>query len=229
MWFVCRRTARAVCTMAPTGKDFLSVSDLKKKKNYDFMDILNDEQNDNDFIYGYNSDVNESPYNNVNFNCDYYDENEIISKFANNRGDLLCFSLNIQSLPSKFIEFTDLLNYFSSKKVYFDVICLQELWTLHDPTMFNIEGYHFIFKGRKSGVQGGGVGLYIRSDLKFKLIPEYSIFIDKVIETIFVEIEVNEKKKIIVSSVYRPNGPHPNLTQSQQLDQFYEMFSNIIE
>ena len=73
------------------------------------MDILNDEQNDNDFIYGYNSDVNESPYNNVNFNCDYYDENETISKFANSRGDLLCFSLNIQSLPSKFIEFTDLL------------------------------------------------------------------------------------------------------------------------
>jgi len=47
--------------------------------------------------------------------------------------------------------------------------------------MFNIEGYHFIFKGVKR------VGLYIRSDLKFKLIPEYSIFIDKVIETIFVE------------------------------------------
>ena len=37
--------------------------------------------------------------------------------------------------------------------------------------------------------------LYIRKDLKFKLVPEYSIFIDKVIETIFVEIEFNEKKK----------------------------------
>ena len=135
----------------PTGKDFLSVLDLKKNPNYDFMDILNDEQNDNDFIYGYNSDVNESPYNNVNFNCDYYDENETISKFANNRGDLLCCSLNIQSLPSKFIEFSDL---FSLMKVYFDVICLQELWTLHDSTMFNIEGYNFINKGRKSGVRG---------------------------------------------------------------------------
>jgi len=94
--------------------------------------------------------------------------------------------------------------------------------------MFQIEGYNFIYKSRKTGVQGGGVGIYIRKDLKFKLVPEYSIFIDKVIETIFVEIEVNEKKKILVSSVYRPNGPHPNLTHTQQLTQFCEMFSNIL-
>jgi len=79
--------------------------------------------------------------------------------------------------------------------LFFDVIALQELWSLHDPDMFQIEGYNFIYKSRKTGVQGGGVGIYIRKDLKFKLVPEYSIFIDKVIETIFVEIEVNEKKK----------------------------------
>ena len=116
---------------------------------------MNDEQNNN-FIGGNASDFDDSPYHNLNFNCNYHDEDGAVEKLTKNKGNLLCLSLNIQSLPSKFVEFSDLLNYFSAKGLFFDVIALQELWSLHDPDMFQIEGYNFIYKSQKTGVQGGG-------------------------------------------------------------------------
>ena len=140
---------------------------------------------------------------------------------------ITCLSLNIQSLPSKYNEFLDLINQFFSNNIHFDIIALQELWTLNDPDIFAINGYKFIFKSRKKGTQGGGVGFYIKKDLNFRIIPEYSIFVDKVFESIFVEIS-GSGRSAIVSSIYRPNGPHPSMSQTQQLDQFCEMFSNIL-
>ena len=61
-----------------------------------------------------------------------------------------------------------------------------------------------------------------------KVLREFSVFIDKVIETVFPEIELNKKNSIMVSSIYRPNSKHPTLTSTQQLQQFIEIFSEIL-
>ena len=69
-----------------------------------------------------------------------------------------------------------------------------------------LPGYRFIHKCRDNNVQGGGIGIYIKEEYTFRLIPEYSIFLDKIIETLFVEIELGSKHKVVVASVYRPNS-----------------------
>ena len=136
-------------------------------------------------------------------------------------------SLNIQSISAKFNEFQEFTNSLANFK--FDVICLQELWRMQDPSLFSLDGYHNMFyKSRINNVQGGGVGIFVSNQFKAVKLTDISIFIDKVIETVFVEIEISKSKKIVVGSIYRPNSSYINLTSAQQLDQFNESISNII-
>jgi hypothetical protein len=44
---------------------------------------------------------------------------------------------------------------------------------------------------------------------------EISIFIDKVIETLFIGV-ADGNQKYIIGSVYRPNSNHPSLTVNKQ-------------
>ena len=211
-----------------TGNDDISLHDLKTKLQFDFLSQVHDQNDNNFFSANYNNNIiDDSPYSQINFKCDYFDENEFIDTYKN-LGKFSFLSWNIQSLPAKFFEVKEFLEFNTESGCVFDVIALQELWTIHDPDMFKINGYNLVFKSRSEGVQGGGVGFYVRSDLKFKVLREFSVFIDKVIETVFLEIELNKKNSIIVSSIYRPNSKHPTLTSTQQLQQFIEIFSEIL-
>jgi exonuclease III len=110
-----------------------------------------------------------------------------------------------------------------------EVICLQEIWQVVDFDMYRITGYHKpLFRTRSNNVQGGGVAIYVKSCFTVNELPQYSVFIDKIIETIFVEIITPSKKKITIGSLYRSNSKSTSLTEMQQLSQFNETLSNIL-
>ena len=76
-----------------------------------------------------------SPYANVNVNCTYLE----ISKLPElNPTKLTVLSLNIQSLPAKYVEFSELINEFSSPDSFPDVVCLQEMWKIVDNLIFSL-------------------------------------------------------------------------------------------
>jgi hypothetical protein len=102
---------------------------------------------------------------------------------------------------------------------------LQETWKIFDQSHFTIEGYNLEIKSRSKNTQGGGVGIYIKKGLRYNVLQESSIFIDKVFESLFIEV-YDESSKFIVGSVYRPNSAHPNLTCNKQITQSMELFSN---
>ena len=66
--------------------------------------------------------------------------------------------------------------------------------------MFNIQDYEMMHVDRKEG-RGGGVALYIHKKFKYKLRTDIHF---QGVEDIFVEIENNLGKNIIVSTLYRP-------------------------
>jgi exonuclease III len=74
---------------------------------------------------------------------------------------------------------------------------------------------------------GGGVGIYFKNGIKFQQ-KDKSIFIEKVIETIFADVWLNGKK-FTIGSVYRSNGKHPTLSPNDQFLQFLELFNNTVE
>jgi exonuclease III len=72
------------------------------------------------------------------------------------------------------------------------------------------------------------VGLYIKNGIQFQILSEKSLFMEYIIESVVVEIVLENKKKIAVVSLYRPATPHPNRTQKDQMEQFLELFTNLV-
>ncbi|MBM3939212.1 MAG: endonuclease/exonuclease/phosphatase family protein [Sphingomonadales bacterium] len=182
--------------------------------------IVNSNDSDTDFF-------TDSPYSNIEFNCSYVSESQFtIQTVTVNKFNVL--SLNIQSLQAKFESLKLFINYLSSSKREPEIICLQEIWRIESNSEFNLPGYQpLIFKTRTNLVQGGGVGIFIKNGIKHQMCPNYSIFQDRIFESLFIEVEVSKNKKIVIGSCYRPNT-HPTFTGTQQLSSFNEIFSNLI-
>jgi len=106
-----------------------------------------------------------------------------------------------------------------SKNKKIDVLILQETWNLQHPELLNIPGFQkVIFKTRKN-CNGGGVGFYVKNNLKYKIVNIPNMFQEKVFESLTIEVQIN-KKRFLLSSVYRPPNTLPNLTANEQFDIF---------
>jgi exonuclease III len=155
------------------------------------------------------------------------DELQFTNTYANNL-NLSIFTFNIQSLPAKFVEFSELIRCLQLVNAEPDIICLQEIWQFPDHSLFQLPGYaDLIFKQRRNNVQGGGVAIYVKSSIKFSPLPQLSVFVDRVFESIFIEITPPNSSKIIVGSAYRPGTKHPNLSSADQFSQFIDLLSNL--
>ena len=69
--------------------------------------------------------------------------------------------------------------------------------------LFNIPGYYFISNSREHKL-GGGVGLYIQSDMNFKPRIDLQSSDNSLYESVFVEIMRPHGKNIIVGCFFRP-------------------------
>ena len=206
------------------NENLYSFDNLNNNPSFNFSNSLFN----SDYLCEDANSPDDSPYSNLDILCNYFDENQFVSKFSGSNNFNL-FSLNIQSLPSKYNALQDLINNFNINNCQPDVLCIQETWQVPDPSLFPLINYNqFICNLRSNSIQGGGVGFYFKNNLRFKILTEKSIFIDRVFESIFAEVWINNNKKVVIGNVYRPSVNHPTLSSSQQFDQFFEMFSNLL-
>ena len=124
--------------------------------------------------------------------------------------------MNIQSLYSKFAEFQELIQNLQINKCEPDILCIQETWQIPNLSSVSLDSY-IVFECnlRSNHVQGRGVGFYLKKNLKFNILHEKSIFVDRIFESIFEEVWIKNNKKIIVGNIYRPSVNHPTLTSSE--------------
>jgi hypothetical protein len=206
-----------------------SLADLMSDPKFDFLHqiLSNDCESNQNLNANFSSDVPDNPYSDFSFSCNYYDESQFISKYKNLK-KFSFLSLNTQSLPSKHSELSEFIYSLEKANCSPDVILLQETWKIVDKSIFPLRGYsELTLKSRSTG-QGGGVGLYFKTGLKYKVIDDKSLFLDHVLESICAEITLPSSKKIAVVSLYRPAAGHPTLSPVFQYDQFLELFSNLI-
>jgi exonuclease III len=130
--------------------------------------------------------------------------------------------LNIQGLQSKFDDFKILLSQLQENDIVFDVILLCETF-LNDSNakLYDLPGYNFEYKNRQK-LKKGGVCIYIRKTLNYKLLTDLSLFEEGEFESIFVELSSSEP--IIVGEIYRV----PDTNQILSLER-YETILNKIE
>ena len=166
-----------------------SLDNLSNNPAFNFLNVLSNcsAEDDNSFI------SIDSPFNSTDISCQYMCEKEFTDKFSSLRKPSV-LSLNIQSLASKFVELCAVIYSLMAKNYAPDIICLQEIWRLTDSSFFNLHGYQPLeFKSWQNDAQGGGVDIYIKNNLNYTLNEEMSVFHDRILETIFVNVSFGSK------------------------------------
>ena len=202
----------------------LGISEIDSNPNFNFINkiLQTDDSPDNDFLFN-NTDF--SPYSEINFNCSYINPEQIHNL---NNSNLSVISINIQSLPAKFNELSDMLSQLNQANFNPDVLCLQETWQISDPSLFNLPNFQNILLNTRSNARGGGVGIYVKNDLVFSVLTQHSVFLERIIETLFIEITTEDNKKLVIGSIYRPGTRNPGMTFTEQFAQFSDTLSGLL-
>lgn len=156
--------------------------------------------------------------NDVDTDCCYYTEDEFKNR-VNLKQGVSIIHFNSRSLYANFQDIKDYLGQFTTP---FSVIAISETWLSQEKGMdFEIEGYEFNCLNRVNK-RGGGTALFVNRRLKYKIIANMTTAIDEVCECISIEIDMEKRKNIIVSCVYRaPNSSIEHLKNAME-----SLFSN---
>ena len=157
---------------------------------------------------GDNEHFDDSPFNNIlDIDSPYLDIDEIpnnIPPDAQYRYKSL--HINIHSIPEKIDMLKEILLKFEEINIEIDFILLCETFLKdHIQHLYRIPGYKLVSRNRQ--VLGkGGVAIYIRDHISFKIRNDLSVFHEGEFESIFVE--TTGPNHTIIGEIYRiPNAP----------------------
>jgi exonuclease III len=102
-----------------------------------------------------------------------------------------------------------------------DLILLQETWEVKFPEQFSLPGFQNIVYRTREGGRGGGVGIYVRNGLNFKIRTDLECYKLKTFENIVLEIQYHNKH-VLISNIYRSPNPPPLTSVSEHMDNFIE-------
>ena len=133
--------------------------------------------------------------------CHYHDIASFNNHASNNYNDLLLMHFNTRSLQKNIDK---LIHYILQLKNLPDIITITETKFKKGELQTNIgmNGYNFTHSDSDS--QAGGVGLYIKDSITYKIIDELDLNLNFA-ENICIEVKTN-KKSIAVGVVYRHQG-----------------------
>ena len=140
-------------------------------------------------------------------NSKYYTPSEFVSsKFS--RDNFSMFHINIASLSLHFEDLKILLQILDHS---FDIIAVSEtkIKDGFDPiTNFHIDGYNFVHTPTKTDF--GGVGLFIKKKYTVKPRDDLSLSVQTIYESIFIELESDSSKNLVIGTIYRHHTPITN-------------------
>ena len=132
---------------------------------------------------------------------------------------LLCY--NVRSLVNKLSRFQELV---SELNWEFDIIGITETWiNENNYDLFSLPNYHEPYQKYRTNKKGGGVLLYVRDSIQYKIRPDLHMEQD-FIENIFIEIEsqcLNTTKNVIIGLIYR--------VPDSNIDLFNKELSDILQ
>ena len=148
-----------------------------------------------------------------NFSKDDFISNSISSKYYSpcdlikdrlSKRDFSMIHLNIASLQLHIDELRCLLVAINNP---FDVIAITET-RLHEQNPIidlSIPGYDF--HHTETRTQNGGAALYIRNSFDYEILTNFSVSLENICESIFIEIKSKKQKNIIIGCIYRHHTP----------------------
>ena len=101
--------------------------------------------------------------------------------------------------------FSDLLCDLHNDTFAFDLIGISEVYRCEFDSRLTLPGYHDLITRCRDDGSRGGVGLFIKDNINFKIRDDISVFIPHVFESLFIEMKTKSRKNTIVGVIYRPN------------------------
>jgi hypothetical protein len=138
-----------------------------------------------------------------------------------NHKKCLIASLNVNSLPNKFVEIKEWL-----RCGVFDILSIQE--TKIDKTFpnsqFYVEGFKYFRRDRKKG--GGGIIVYIKENI----IAQQKKIACKQLETILLQLRIGQRQFALISAYKPPSVDNNAFTTelSMVLDEAFLLSENIV-
>ena len=154
----------------------------------------------------------------------YSDFETFINKFEKNTSPLL-LSINIQSLNSKFNDLKLLTNDLISKNVQVDLIIIQETWDIKHVDLLLLPGFQKIIHRTRKNMRGGGVGIFVRKGVNFKIRNDLEAFHQKTFENLVIELNY-PNKNFIISNIYHSPNPPNNKSLSTYNNEFLELLDD---
>ena len=101
----------------------------------------------------------------------YYHDEQLINELNTKTNNFNIFSLNCESINSKFDQINITIEQFKHKGCTFIAVCLQESWLSDDSdtSLFQLDGYNLISQGKRCSTRGRLI-IYLKDSIKYKLI-----------------------------------------------------------
>ena len=172
---------------------------IRTNSNYDLTALLNEDGDVDDSIQ-------DSPFNNRILQCGYYEPHKFSTEaeMKYTRGTS-CFHINCRGLSNNWEGFRHLLCELHSEKFAFDFIGVSEAYRCDGDTRLRLPGYHDLISRCRIDGSRGGVGLFIKDNIQYKIRQDLSVFEQHVFESVFVEVDLQSGSNLIVGVIYRPN------------------------
>ena len=131
------------------------------------------------------------------------------------------FHQNIRGLHSNFHAIEIIL-----QPQIIDILTLSETHVidgsiLDNDALYKVEGYNYVKKNRKTG-QGGGVAIYVRQNLAYKIRED----LDDNLESVWIDVLVRNSKSLLVGCFYKP-PIGSNYSSERFTETLSETFANI--
>ena len=131
--------------------------------------------------------------------CDYIKIDEVCT-LCLSQNDLLVLQLNIRGLVSKQSDISRLITDCTNSHKKVNVVMLCETWvTKETKNLINIPGYDFVGLEHENK-KGGGVGILVARELKYKIRNEYSKMI-KNMECFVIEL-ITKGRNMLCGFIY---------------------------
>jgi exonuclease III len=195
------------------------LSGINEKAELDFFSSYNVVYRDNI--------LNDDPYFGIKLNSKFHDIDSLASLCRLNK-NAIYLSLNVQSLMSKHEQLAFEIAELEQNNISIDVIAVQETWDVRFPELVSLNGYNPIILKKRRGMRGGGVGFYVKKGLNAEIIENLSPFENKIIETLTIRLSYPNDKTVLLTCIYRSNGPIANVTASQQMESFMTKLSQLL-
>ena len=142
-------------------------------------------------------------YNEIDLDCNYVTDSQFNVQIKNNV-DFSIIHFNARSLKANFENVKTYLNSLSKE---FHIIAISESWFDENINEldYKLDRYNMVFTSR-SDKRGGGVVLYVRQDLNFVKKNDFCSSISNVLESVTLEIVLENDKNVIISCIYRTPG-----------------------